>query len=79
MPGKQELQYSLPNNRGIRNVRINLFSLPLYVVNRYDLCSGQIAGENFKNIKIVLEAIKGKRQINEVAVEYEVHPNRITN
>lgn len=29
--------------------------------------------------KIVLEAIKGQRQITEIASEYGVHPNQITN
>ncbi len=29
--------------------------------------------------KIVLEAIKGVRQISEIASEFEVHPNQITN
>ena len=29
--------------------------------------------------RVVLEAIKGVRQISEVAAEFEVHPNQITN
>ncbi len=29
--------------------------------------------------KIVLEAIKGQRQISEIASDYEVHPNQISN
>lgn len=28
---------------------------------------------------IVLEAIKGQRQISEIATEYQVHPNQISN
>lgn len=28
--------------------------------------------------KIVLEALKGQRQISEIASEFEVHPNQIT-
>lgn len=28
---------------------------------------------------IVIEAIKGQRQISEIAAEYDVHPNQITN
>jgi transposase-like protein len=28
---------------------------------------------------IVLEAIKGQRQISEIAAEFDVHPNQITN
>ncbi len=44
MPGKQELEYTLPNNNvGNRNVKFNLFSLPLYMVNRYDLCEGPLS------------------------------------
>ena len=38
MPSKQELEYTLPNNKGTSYDRFNLFSLPLYMVNRYDLC-----------------------------------------
>lgn len=29
--------------------------------------------------KIVIEAIKGQRQISEIASDYEVHPNQISN
>ena len=29
--------------------------------------------------KIALEAIKGQRTVNEIAVHYEVHPNQVTN
>ncbi len=29
--------------------------------------------------KIVIEAIKGQRQISEIALDYEVHPNQISN
>jgi transposase-like protein len=29
--------------------------------------------------RVVLEAIKGVRQISEIAAEFEVHPNQITN
>lgn len=29
--------------------------------------------------KIVIEAIKGQRQISEIASEFDVHPNQITN
>ena len=29
--------------------------------------------------KIVVEAIKGQRQISEIASDYDVHPNQITN
>lgn len=32
-----------------------------------------------KKFAIVLEAIKGQRQISEIAAEYDVHPNQITN
>ena len=28
---------------------------------------------------IVIEALKGQRQITEIAAEYDVHPNQITN
>ena len=34
--------------------------------------------DNFK-FKVVLEAIKGERQISEIASEFEVQPNQITN
>ena len=29
--------------------------------------------------RIVIEAIKGQRQISEIAADFEVHPNQITN
>ncbi len=29
--------------------------------------------------KIVLEALKGQQQISEIAAEFDVHPNQITN
>ncbi len=29
--------------------------------------------------RIVIEAIKGQRQISEIAAEFDVHPNQITN
>lgn len=29
--------------------------------------------------KIALEAIKGQRTVNEIAIHYEVHPNQVTN
>ncbi len=29
--------------------------------------------------KIVIEAIKGQKQISEIASEYKVHPNQVTN
>ena len=29
--------------------------------------------------RVVLEAIKGQRQISEIAAEFDVHPNQITN
>ena len=29
--------------------------------------------------KIALEAIKGQRTVNEIAAQYEVHPNQVTN
>lgn len=29
--------------------------------------------------KIVIETIKGQRQISEIATEFDVHPNQITN
>ena len=32
-----------------------------------------------KKFAIVLEAIKGQRQITEIAAEFDVHPNQITN
>lgn len=32
-----------------------------------------------KKFTIVLEAIKGQRQISEIATEFDVHPNQITN
>lgn len=32
-----------------------------------------------KKFSIVLEAIKGQRQISEIAAEFDVHPNQITN
>ena len=32
-----------------------------------------------KKFAIVLEAIKGQRQISEIAAEFDVHPNQITN
>ena len=32
-----------------------------------------------KKFLIVLEAIKGQRQISEIASEFDVHPNQITN
>ncbi len=32
-----------------------------------------------KKFKIVLEAIKGQRQVSEIATEFDVHPNQITN
>ena len=39
MPGRQDIECSLPHNiGGNRNVSFNLISLPLYMVNRYDLC-----------------------------------------
>lgn len=34
---------------------------------------------NEQKFKIVLEAIKGQKQITEIASEYNVHPNQITN
>ncbi len=33
---------------------------------------------NATKFRIVLEAIKGQRQISEIAAEYQVHPNQIT-
>ncbi|MCF7944848.1 MAG: transposase [Spirochaetia bacterium] len=36
------------------------------------------AFNNEKKFRIVLEAIKGQRQISEIAAEYQVHPNQIT-
>lgn len=39
MPAMQEFEYALPNSdSGTRNIRFDLFSLPLYMVSRYDLC-----------------------------------------
>ena len=32
-----------------------------------------------KKFSIVLEAIKGQRQISEIAAEFDVHPNQISN
>ena len=32
-----------------------------------------------KKFAIVLEAIKGQRQISEIAAEFDVHPNQISN
>ena len=32
-----------------------------------------------KKFSIVLKAVKGQRQISEIAAEFEVHPNQITN
>lgn len=34
---------------------------------------------NEMKFNIVIEALKGQRQISEIATEYNVHPNQITN
>lgn len=34
---------------------------------------------NELKFKIVLEALKGQRQISEIAAEFDVHPNQISN
>ena len=37
------------------------------------------AFSNDLKFRIVIEAIKGQRQISEIATEFNVHPNQITN
>ncbi|WP_095522519.1 transposase [Sediminispirochaeta smaragdinae] len=32
-----------------------------------------------QKFQIVIEAIKGERQISEIAAQYQVHPNQISN
>ena len=34
---------------------------------------------NEQKFQIVIEAIKGERQISEIAAQYQVHPNQVSN
>jgi predicted AAA+ superfamily ATPase len=43
MPSRQEFGYALPNNNSnTHNIRFDLYSLPLYMVGRSDLCSNSL-------------------------------------